>query len=306
MVMSKKSSWFAQQYGTGPHAPGHHFEIARDCLPLEITGLFEIKHCDAHDASADCQLHALLTVLLYSCYVDEYSCEFDDENIEAACRGNIYIYVLGPHFGIDSILPKCVAAFAKAMDFLKKDTELFPNFINLVLRYDRNRRSRRATCGGQKPSAVVRQGRACWTSNGFDQALQAKHSHEGDAQSHTRYRSTSLRSSWIEPRHCTARRAFYRTRKHLTYARRLTWYRNAGVVHSEADAQPLKDCGFNADFPPMANISQIDAGSAVTRWKCQGCSHVWHTSSATVRCATLDNCTNCNYIGMRPKLIVLG
>jgi hypothetical protein len=132
MVMSKKSTWFAQQYGPGPHAPGHHFEIARDCLSLEITSLFEIKHCDAHDASADCQLHALLTVLLYSCYVDEYSCEFDAENIKAACRGNIYIYVLGLHLGIDSILPKCVAAFAKAMDFLKKDTELFPSFINLV------------------------------------------------------------------------------------------------------------------------------------------------------------------------------
>lgn len=121
-ILSKKSTWFAQQYEIAACDQSHQFDLSSDGLRPAELDLLGLEACNT---GHECNFILIFRQLLRFCYVEDYP-------HEAICKANVFTYALAKAYGIDSIPPHCVTGFAKAMEALEKDDTVFPHLVNMV------------------------------------------------------------------------------------------------------------------------------------------------------------------------------
>lgn len=138
MVLLSKSSWFAHRIKCTTAISKNSFEVFHEDFPSSWLAHFKhpyIRACGDHEAETPCLLEKYLNDLFHFCYLDEYPPRthgWQKTDSKGLCLSHIFMYMLGLHFGVNSLLERCVDGFTSAITSLDGKEKLIAHFLNII------------------------------------------------------------------------------------------------------------------------------------------------------------------------------
>ncbi|KAJ4375992.1 hypothetical protein N0V83_001272 [Neocucurbitaria cava] len=138
MVLLSKSSWFVQQIKGTTAISRNSFEVFHEGLSSSCLAHFKhphIKACGDHEVGTPCLLENYLNDMFHFCYLDEYPPRtrgWEKTDAKGLCLSHIFMYMLGLHFGVKSLLERCVDGFTSTITSLDGKEKPIAHFINII------------------------------------------------------------------------------------------------------------------------------------------------------------------------------